>query len=80
MTIDRTLRGIAGFFILLSIGLAWMGGQVELTTPTWIWFTAFIGLNLLQSAVTDWCPMMVLLRKLGLRSSAEATPGSQGAT
>ncbi|HED64313.1 MAG TPA: DUF2892 domain-containing protein [Planctomycetes bacterium] len=63
MTTERILRGIAGFFILLSILLAGGLGQVELGRPTWIWFTAFVGLNLLQSAFTDWCPMMALLRK-----------------
>lgn len=74
MTIDRTLRGIAGFFVLLSIALAGLSGQVALTRPTWLWFTAFVGLNLLQSAFTNWCPMMALLRKLGMPE-----PGRGGA-
>ncbi|MBE0597781.1 MAG: DUF2892 domain-containing protein [Desulfuromonadales bacterium] len=61
MTINRYLRLIAGFFILLSVLLA------HLHTPHWLWFTAFVGLNLLQSAFTDWCPMITVLRKLGVR-------------
>ena len=67
MTVDRLLRGIAGFFVLASLALAASTGQAALTTPTWLWLTAFVGLNLLQSAFTSWCPMMALLRKLGVR-------------
>lgn len=69
MTLDRTLRGIAGAFLLLSLGLTAANGQADLTQPTWLWFTAFIGINLLQSAFTNWCPMMTILRKAGLRST-----------
>ncbi len=58
---ERTLRGIAGLFILLSLLL------VYLVDCRWIIFTAFIGLNLLQSAFTNWCPMMTILRKFGLK-------------
>ncbi|TLM68125.1 MAG: DUF2892 domain-containing protein [Deltaproteobacteria bacterium] len=61
MTINRSLRLIAGFFILLSVALA------QLHHPAWLWFTAFVGANLFQSAFTDWCPMMAVLRKLGVR-------------
>jgi hypothetical protein len=57
MDVERTLRGIAGFFVLLSVGLAYIH------SPTWLFFTIFIGLNLLQSAFTNWCPMMTILRK-----------------
>lgn len=61
MTVERMLRGIAGFFVLLSVGLA------VVHSPYWLWFTAFVGANLLQSAFTNWCPMMTFLRKLGIR-------------
>jgi hypothetical protein len=83
MTIERALRGIAGFVVLLSLGLAWSGGQADLAHPTWLWLTAFVGLNLLQSLFTDWCPVMVVLRKLGLRSaprSADAPPATSRGT
>ncbi len=60
MNIERLLRLIAGFFVLLSVGL---GTWVH---PNWYWFTAFVGLNLFQSAFTNWCPMMWLLAKLGV--------------
>lgn len=57
--IERALRGIAGTFIIISLLLA------HYVSPLWLWFTAFVGLNLLQSAFTDWCPMMSILKKLG---------------
>ncbi len=61
MTVERALRGIAGFFILLSLILAYF------VSPQWLWFTAFVGANLLQSAFTNWCPMMWVLRKCGIK-------------
>jgi hypothetical protein len=57
MTMERTLRGIAGFFVLVSLVLA------HFVSSKWLWFTAFVGLNLLQSAFTNWCPMMLVLKK-----------------
>jgi hypothetical protein len=59
-SMERALRLIAGFFVLLSVALA-------LANSKWLYFTAFVGLNLLQSAFTNWCPMMSLLRKAGLK-------------
>lgn len=61
MTIERILRGAAGLFILVSLLLAYF---VDLK---WLWFTAFVGLNLFQSAFTDWCPMMTVLEKAGIK-------------
>ncbi|MBI3661742.1 MAG: DUF2892 domain-containing protein [Acidobacteria bacterium] len=66
MTVERALRLIAGAFILLSLAL---GTWVH---PNWYWFTAFVGANLLQSAFTNWCPMMTILRKLGVKDAADA--------
>ena len=60
MYIDRLLRLIAGAFTLISLALA------HYVDPRWLWFTAFIGLNLLQSGFTNWCPMMTILKKLGV--------------
>jgi hypothetical protein len=62
MTIERYLRLIAGFFVMLSLAL---GHWVH---PYWYLFTAFVGLNLFQSAFTNWCPMITILKKLGARS------------
>jgi len=61
MTLERSLRGIAGFFILASLILAYF------VSLKWLWFTAFVGFNLLQSAFTNWCPMMWILRKCGIK-------------
>jgi hypothetical protein len=61
MTVNRYLRLIAGFFILLSVVLSIYHDQ------RWLWFTGFVGLNLLQSAFTDWCPAITILRKLGIK-------------
>ena len=59
--LERVLRGIAGFFILLSLLLAYF------VNPKWLWFTAFVGFNLLQSAFTGWCLMMTILKKCGIK-------------
>ncbi|MDP3791327.1 MAG: DUF2892 domain-containing protein [Candidatus Omnitrophota bacterium] len=59
--VDRTLRGIAGSFILISLVLA------HYVSPIWLWFTAFVGFNLFQSAFTNWCPMMWVLKKCGVK-------------
>jgi hypothetical protein len=59
---ERTLRGIAGVFLLISLLLA------HYVSPLWLWFTAFIALNLLQSAFTNWCPMMWILQKMGIKN------------
>ena len=63
MTVERGLRLMAGTFILLSLALGhWV-------SPYWYLFTAFVGLNLFQSGVTNWCPAMYFLKKLGLRTA-----------
>lgn len=62
MTVDRCLRMIAGAFILLSVVLGMF------VNPNWYYFTAFVGLNLFQSAFTNWCPMISILKALGVKS------------
>jgi len=64
MTVERALRGIAGTFVLLSVMLGY------LVHPGFYWFTAFVGANLLQSAFTNWCPMMAILRSMHVGESA----------
>lgn len=68
INIDRALRGVAGAVILLSVALAWLVNGIDLSQPSWLWLTAFVGINLLQSAFTCWCPMMTVLRKFGVPS------------
>ena len=61
MTIDRVVFAVAGSFILISLLLAHYHSEY------WLWFTAFVGANLLQSAFTGFCPMAIILKKLGVK-------------
>lgn len=61
MTLDRAVMAIAGSFILISLLLAYFHSS------NWLWFTAFVGTNLLQSAFTGFCPMAMFLKKLGVK-------------
>jgi len=61
MDVNRWLRLVAGFFVVLSVVL----GLV--VSHNFYYFTIFVGLNLFQSAFTNWCPMMTILRKLGVQ-------------
>ena len=63
MTVESMIRLIAGVFVAASVVL---GMYVH---PYFLWFTLFVGLNLVQSAFTGWCPMMTILRKLGVRDT-----------
>ncbi|OGQ55855.1 MAG: rhodanese [Deltaproteobacteria bacterium RIFCSPLOWO2_02_FULL_53_8] len=67
MTVDRLLRLIAGVFIVASLVLS------KAHSEYWLYFTCFVGLNLIQSFFTKWCLMMTILRKLGVKNSAEET-------
>nr|WP_315132686.1 DUF2892 domain-containing protein [uncultured Flavobacterium sp.] len=58
---NRIVRAVAGSFILISLLLALYVNQ------NWLWFTAFVGANLLQSAITKWCLMDTILEKLGVK-------------
>lgn len=64
MNVDRLVFAVAGAFILLSVILALY------VSPHWLWFTAFVGANLLQSAFTGFCPMASILKKLGRQPGA----------
>jgi hypothetical protein len=62
MNVERYIRLIAGALVLLSLALGYW------VNTYWFLFTAFVGLNLLQSAFTNWCPMMTILRKAGVKA------------
>jgi len=66
MTTWRATRAVAGFFILLSLALGIPGSPI-FVSQWWLAFTAFVGVNLLQSPFTQWCLMAKLLAKLGLK-------------
>ena len=71
MTIQRIVRIVAGFFILLSVFLSSAYNGVVLTKPTWLWFTIFVGANLLQSGITRWCLLETILAKLGFKHECD---------
>ncbi len=72
MTLERALRLIAGSFVLASLALGYW------VSPWWFLFTAFVGLNLFQSGITNWCPMMAFLRKAGVRECSVALQPKTG--
>ncbi len=59
--LHRIIKGIAGSFILISLALSIYVNQ------NWLWFTAFVGANLFQSSLTNWCLMEDILKKLGVK-------------
>lgn len=66
MSIERWIRLIAGAFVTISVALSYFH------SPYWLLFTLFVGLNLFQSALTRWCLMEDILRKLGVGREARA--------
>ena len=66
MTTWQVVRIVAGSFILLSLALG-VPGSPLFVNANWLWFTVFVGANLLQSGLTKWCMMETILRKLGLQ-------------
>jgi hypothetical protein len=61
MSIDRIVLAFAGTVVLLSLALS------QLHHPAWLWLTAFVGANLLQAAFTGFCPLAIILKRLGVR-------------
>jgi len=64
MTVDRMVFGFAGAFILVSLLLA------QFHSPNWLWFTAFVGANMLQAAFTGFCPLAKIFKALGVKTGA----------
>ena len=67
MNVERTVRVIAGLFILLSLALGVKASPL-FHNVNWLWFTAFVGFNLFQSGLTRFCPMDIMLKRFGLRT------------
>ena len=65
MTVERALRLMAGVVVLISIALA------NYVSIYWLWLAVFVGLNLLQSAFTNWCPAMSIFRAMGMKDSKQ---------
>ncbi len=67
MKMEMIIRRFAGIFVLTSLLLA------HYHSPYWLWFTAFVGFNLLQSSFTNFCPLEIILRKMGVGCSCGAS-------
>jgi hypothetical protein len=72
MKMEMIIRCVAGTFILTSLVLA------HYHSPNWLWFTAFVGFNLLQSSFTNFCPMEIILKKAGVGGSCCGTEKAGG--
>jgi len=68
MNVDRMIRIFAGTFVLVSLALGAPGSPL-FVSANWLWFTAFVGANLLQSGFTRFCPLEIALRHLGVRDA-----------
>jgi len=69
MNVNQWVRIFAGLFIMLSLGLAHFNGQADLSQLSWLWFTAFVGVNLFQSGFTKFCPLEIFLKMAGVKES-----------
>jgi hypothetical protein len=69
MTVERVVRIVAGSFILLSLALG-VEASPLFHNVNWLWFTAFVGANLLQSGFTRFCPLDVMLKKAGVPTAS----------
>lgn len=74
MTIENIIRATAGSFILISLGLG-VPASPLFQSGNWLWFTAFVGFNLLQSSLTGFCPLEWFLRRMEKTSTAETAKG-----
>lgn len=70
MTINRIVRIVAGFFVLLSLSLGVQGSPL-FVNANFLWFTAFVGANLFQSGFTNLCPLVTILKKFGFKENCE---------
>ena len=71
MTVERIVRIVAGFFVLLSLSLGVEASPI-FHNVNWVWFTAFVGLNLFQSGFTKFCPLDIILKKFGVPTGGGA--------
>jgi hypothetical protein len=73
MTTERIVRIVAGTFVLLSLALGVAGSPLYVSS-SFLWFTAFVGANLLQSGFTRFCPLELILRKAGVPGAPSTVP------
>lgn len=70
MTVNNAVTAMAGAFIMISLALAHFSGTIDITQPSWLWLTAFVGFNLFQSSFTGFCPAASIFRGLGLKDAS----------
>jgi len=70
MTVTSATFSFAGFMVLLSLVLGHVTGQINLATPSWLWLTAFVGLNLFQLGFTGFCPASKIFKAAGLKDGS----------
>jgi len=78
MEISRIVNVFAGVVILASLGAAQWQGQIDLLQVSWLWMIAFVGLNLFQMGFTGFCPLVKVLKALGLQKKACCAPSKDG--
>lgn len=69
MSVERTVFSFAGFMVLLSLALGVSASPI-FHSVNWLWFTAFVGANLFQTGFTGFCPLAIILKKLGLKPAS----------
>ena len=74
MTTERFVRMFAGTFVLASLAFGVPGSPI-FVSANFLWFTAFVGANLFQSAFTQFCPLEIVLRKIGVKSASQIAAG-----
>ena len=67
MNVSRMVNMFAGMFIVFSLIMAHVMGQVDMTQVTWLWFAAFVGLNLFQYSLSGFCPLAKILKAFGVK-------------
>lgn len=75
MTVERMIRIFAGSVVLVSLALGVVGSPLFVSVQ-WLWLTAFVGANLLQSGFTQFCPLEMVLKKLGVKSCDGMSPSA----
>ena len=72
MTVNRAVSVFAGLMIVASLALAHFTGQIDLSHLSWLWLTAFVGLNLFQMGFTGFCPAATIFKALGFKQTEGA--------
>ena len=70
MTVNQYIRIFAGSFVMLSLALGVQGSPLFMN-QNWLWFTLFVGFNLFQSGFTKFCPLEIVLKRLGVKETAQ---------